>query len=78
MNSRALALTSATALAARQRIQSFCVRLPLVRLNCASARPIYLKLENLQPVGSFKIRCGASAGRSTPCGPWCRSSSTAR
>ena len=61
MNRLALAPTFATALAARQRIQPFCVRLPLVRLNCASTRPIYLKLENLQPVGSFKIRCGANA-----------------
>ena len=43
--------------AARDRIAGSVVRTPLVRLN-ADELPaeIYLKLENLQPVGSFKIR----------------------
>lgn len=47
--------------AARERLRPFILRTPLVRLNHAGTRPIFLKLENLQPVGSFKIRCGANA-----------------
>jgi threonine dehydratase len=46
--------------AARERIQSHVVRTPLVRLNVDDApAEVYLKLENLQPIGSFKLR-GAS------------------
>lgn len=46
--------------AARERIAGTIVRTPLVRLNIAEASAeIYLKLENLQPIGSFKLR-GAS------------------
>ena len=38
------------------------IRTPLVRLNFDSApAEIYLKLENLQPIGSFKIRGAANA-----------------
>ena len=38
------------------------IRTPLVRLNVPDApAEIYLKLENLQPIGSFKIRGAASA-----------------
>jgi threonine dehydratase len=38
------------------------IRTPLVRLNVDSApAEIYLKLENLQPIGSFKIRGAANA-----------------
>jgi len=47
--------------AARERIADFAIRTPLVRLNCDASRPIYLKLEMLQPIGSFKIRCAANA-----------------
>lgn len=47
--------------AARERISGFAIRTPLVRLNCDAPRPIYLKLEMLQPIGSFKIRCAANA-----------------
>ncbi|MBL8268327.1 threonine/serine dehydratase [Steroidobacter sp.] len=47
--------------AARERIADFAIRTPLVRLNCDAPRPIYLKLEMLQPIGSFKIRCAANA-----------------
>jgi len=47
--------------AARERIADFAIRTPLVRLNSDGARPIYLKLEMLQPIGSFKIRCAANA-----------------
>ncbi|MDQ6878599.1 MAG: threonine/serine dehydratase [Candidatus Dormibacteraeota bacterium] len=43
--------------AAKRRIAGSAVRTPLVRLNLDDApAEIYLKLENLQPIGSFKIR----------------------
>ena len=46
--------------AARERIAGAALRTPLVRLNVEDApADIYLKLECLQPIGSFKIR-GAS------------------
>src|SRR5262245_61652849 len=51
---------------ARERIRPYTLRTPLVRLHFDSVRPIFLKLENLQPVGSFKIRCGANALLSRP------------
>src|SRR5438067_8832479 len=42
--------------AARERIAGTVVRTPLVRLNVEDApAEIYLKLENLQPIGSFKL-----------------------
>ncbi len=48
--------------AARARIAGSAVRTPLVRLHAAGApAEIYLKLENLQPVNSFKIRGAANA-----------------
>jgi len=48
--------------AARHAIAGTAIRTPLVRLN-ATELPveIYLKLENLQPIGSFKIRGAANA-----------------
>ena len=47
---------------ARKTIAGSVVRTPLVRLNVAEApAEIYLKLENLQPIGSFKIRGAANA-----------------
>jgi threonine dehydratase len=47
---------------ARRVIANSSIRTPLIRLN-APSRPaeIYLKLENLQPIGSFKIRGAANA-----------------
>ena len=43
--------------AARDRIAGAVVRTPLVRLSADDLpAEVYLKLENLQPVGSFKIR----------------------
>ena len=46
--------------AARERIAGAVVRTPLVRLNADDTpAEIWLKLENLQPIGSFKLR-GAS------------------
>ena len=48
--------------AARQLISGSALRTPLVRLNAREApAEIYLKLENLQPIGSFKIRGAANA-----------------
>jgi threonine dehydratase len=47
---------------ARLRIADAAIRTPLVRLNIKeSPAEIYLKLENLQPIGSFKIRGAANA-----------------
>jgi len=48
--------------AARERIRDRVLRTPLVRLDAAGGeREIYLKLENLQPTGSFKMRAAGSA-----------------
>jgi threonine dehydratase len=47
---------------ARDRIAGAAVRTPLVRLHVAGApAEIYLKLENLQPINSFKIRGATNA-----------------
>jgi threonine dehydratase len=47
---------------ARRQIAGSALRTPLVRLNTFDApAEIYLKLENLQPIGSFKIRGAANA-----------------
>ena len=46
---------------ARDRIAPSAVRTPLVRLHVDGPAELYLKLENLQPIGSFKIRGAASA-----------------
>jgi len=48
--------------AARDRLAGLVVRTPLVRLDVPEAAgEIWLKLENLQPIGSFKIRGAANA-----------------
>ena len=48
--------------AAKVRLQDLAVRTPLVRLNVDTGpTEIYLKLENLQPIGSFKIRGAGNA-----------------
>lgn len=47
--------------AARDRLQGLAMRTPLVRLNVDTRAEIYLKLENLQPIGSFKIRGAGNA-----------------
>jgi threonine dehydratase len=47
---------------ARERIAGAAIRTPLVRLHVEDApAQIYLKLENLQPVNSFKIRGATNA-----------------
>jgi threonine dehydratase len=51
---------------ARAMIANSAIRTPLVPLNFREApAQIYLKLENLQPIGSFKIRGAANAMRQT-------------
>lgn len=48
--------------AARERIADLIVRTPLVRMHIDDApADIYLKLENLQPIGSFKLRGASNA-----------------
>jgi threonine dehydratase len=49
--------------AARQLIAGTVVRTPLVPLNVDGPAEIYLKLENLQPIGSFKLRGAYNAMR---------------
>lgn len=51
----------AAARAARERIAGTAWRTPLVRLGREEAPEVWLKLENLQPIGSFKIRGAANA-----------------
>ena len=46
---------------ARSRIKDTAVRTPLIRLPYDGPREIWLKLETLQPVGSFKIRGARNA-----------------
>ena len=48
--------------AARQRLAGLVTRTPLVRLDVPEAvGELWLKLENLQPIGSFKIRGAGNA-----------------
>jgi threonine dehydratase len=53
--------------AARERIAGAAVRTPLVRAALPEApSEVWLKLENLQPIGSFKIRGAVNAVRKAP------------
>jgi threonine dehydratase len=53
--------------AARERIAGAVLRTPLVRLQAPeAAAEIYLKLENLQPIGSFKLRGALNAVKRIP------------
>ena len=52
--------------AARQRIADVAVRTPLLRLHVDGPAEIWLKLENLQPIGSFKLRGATNAMRLLP------------
>ena len=55
-------VTLADIRAARKRLAGIVVRTPLVRLDVPEvAGEIWLKLENLQPIGSFKLRGAANA-----------------
>jgi threonine dehydratase len=48
---------------ARSRIDGAAVRTPLIRLHVDAPAEIWLKLENLQPIASFKLRGAANAVR---------------
>jgi threonine dehydratase len=63
LTSSALSLPSAAQVAAaRDNIRPFALRTPLVRLNAdLPGANVFLKLENLQPWGSFKIRAAVNA-----------------
>lgn len=61
--------TLAAVEAARRRIASTALRTPLVELRAAppdSHAQVFLKLESLQPIGSFKIRGAANVMAVTP------------
>ena len=52
---------------AQATIAGAAIRTPLIRLNVSDApAEIYLKLENLQPIGAFKIRGAANAMAQIP------------
>jgi threonine dehydratase len=51
---------------ARRNISGLALRTPLVRCNADAPAELYLKLENLQPIGSFKIRGAANVMARTP------------
>lgn len=52
--------------AARKRIAGLAVRTPLLKLNADTPVEVWLKLENLQPIGSFKLRGAGNAMRLAP------------
>ncbi|HUQ80633.1 MAG TPA: threonine/serine dehydratase [Gemmatimonadaceae bacterium] len=55
-------VTLADIRAAKERLAGIVVRTPLVRLDApGAAGELWLKLENLQPIGSFKLRGAANA-----------------
>jgi threonine dehydratase len=51
---------------ARRNIHPVALRTPLVRCNAQASADVFLKLENLQPIGSFKIRGAANVMALTP------------
>ena len=51
---------------AQQRLEGLALRTPLVRLHVDAPQEIWLKLECLQPIGSFKIRGGGYAMLTAP------------
>jgi threonine dehydratase len=48
---------------AREALRGIAVRTPLVRLNAETEAEVWLKLECLQPIGSFKLRGACNAIR---------------
>ena len=52
--------------AARERIAGSAMRTPLVRFGVDGPATIWLKLENLQPIGSFKLRGSGNAIATAP------------
>jgi len=59
-------ITVSQAEQARRNIAALAFRTPLVRCNVDEPASLYLKLENLQPIGSFKIRGAANVTALTP------------
>jgi threonine dehydratase len=51
---------------ARRNNRDVALRTPLAGLNADTAARVYLKLESLQPIGSFKIRGAANVMARTP------------
>ena len=51
---------------ARRNLDGIALRTPLVKFGYDAPAEIYLKLENLQPIGSFKIRGAANVMAHTP------------
>jgi len=47
--------------AARRRLEGIALRTPLTRIALDSGREVYLKLETLQAIGSFKVRGSGNA-----------------
>lgn len=70
-------ITAAQARDARAVIAPVAIRTPLVPLNAECGADVRLKLENLQPIGSFKIRGAANVMGRTPRGRLERSVLTA-
>jgi len=61
-----MSVTAARAREARANLAGIALRTPLVRLQADAPAEIYLKLENLQPIGSFKIRGALNVMAHTP------------
>lgn len=61
-----MAITVVQAEEARHSIAALAFRTPLVLCNTDAPANLYLKLENLQPIGSFKIRGAANVVAHTP------------
>src|SRR5215471_18567580 len=59
-------VTLAQAQEAQRNIAGTAIRTPMVRCNTDAPCDLYLKLENLQPIGSFKIRGAANVVAHTP------------
>jgi threonine dehydratase len=59
-------ITVAQVAEARSNLAGIALRTPLVRCFADSPAEVYLKLENLQPIGSFKIRGAANVMARTP------------
>src|ERR1700694_2605796 len=59
-------ITLAQAQEARRNIASVALRTPVIRCTGDEPANLYLKLENLQPIGSFKIRGAANVMARTP------------
>src|SRR5438067_11929182 len=51
---------------ARRNIAGTALRTPLVPLPAEAKAEVWLKLENLQPIGAFKIRGAANVMAKTP------------